>query len=103
VAVTVVSDRTRTGARELAGTWPAGAAPLTALEGVEPEMMKWIVHGKVLVADRRMALVGSANFTEGGLLRNVEIGVRLEGRVAEEICRFVKKLETEGWLTVAKP
>jgi hypothetical protein len=35
------------------------------------------LHAKVYVADSRMALVTSANFTEGGIARNYEFGVSL--------------------------
>lgn len=105
VAVTVVGDRDKGGARELVRTWPATARPLDAYEGVEPEdpTKPWIVHGKVIVADRTSALVGSANFTSVGLGRNIEIGVHLEGEAVSEIVCFVARLVHEGWLTKARP
>jgi PLD-like domain len=44
------------------------------------------VHAKVYVADRRMAIVTSGNFTEPGLAGNVEYGVALtEEAIVEEI------------------
>jgi len=104
VKVTVVSDRTQTGARELLRCWPAGASPLTALQGVEPERGKeWIVHGKVIVSDREVALVGSANFTVSGLGRNLEVGVQFGGKRAAEICDLIDRLARTGWLVPAPP
>lgn len=105
VAITLVGDRDKGGARELLRTWPATARPLEAYEGVEPEdpTQPWIVHGKVIVADRISALVGSANFTSVGLGRNIEIGVHLEGEVVSEIAGFIARLVHEGWLTKASP
>lgn len=55
----------------------------------------------MLVADRRVALLGSANFSVGGLSGNLEFGVRVEGGVAQEIHRAVEALRDEGWLVAA--
>jgi hypothetical protein len=56
-----------------------------ALEAGPPSSM----HAKVVVADRRFVLVGSANLTDRGQTRNVELGVRLDDpslgqRIAEQ-------------------
>lgn len=60
------------------------------------------MHGKVIVADRARVLIGSANFSVGGLAGNIKLGVRLEGAVAQEIHRTIEQLREEGWLvTVA--
>ncbi len=40
------------------------------------------LHAKVFVADKTMALVTSANFTNGGLWKNYEYGVVIEGEEA---------------------
>ena len=37
------------------------------------------MHAKVIVADDREAIVGSANFTHSGSHRNFEVGIRLWG------------------------
>jgi phosphatidylserine/phosphatidylglycerophosphate/cardiolipin synthase-like enzyme len=47
---------------------------------------------------RRQHLLGSANFTAGGLRNNIELGVRVTGAVAAEIERLVDRLESVGWL-----
>lgn len=56
-----------------------------SLEAGPPSSM----HAKVVVADRRFVLVGSANLTDRGQTRNVELGVRLDDpslgqRIAEQ-------------------
>ena len=37
------------------------------------------LHAKVLIADGQRAIIGSANLTDRGLDRNVELGIWLEG------------------------
>lgn len=59
------------------------------------------LHAKIAVADRRRALVGSANLTAHGMLLAHELAVHIDGPVAEEIAvridmlgrsRFVRPL-----------
>ncbi|MEM3186503.1 MAG: phospholipase D-like domain-containing protein [Conexivisphaerales archaeon] len=40
------------------------------------------LHAKIIVSDRTKALVGSANFSWGGMYSNYEIGLLIEGQVA---------------------
>ena len=97
--MTVIGDREAAVARNLRRSWPTTATPLEALEDVEPGCdVRHRMHGKVLVADRARALVGSANFSAGGLGHNVEFGVIVEGEVAERMCRTVETLRDQGWL-----
>ena len=99
IAVTVIGDRDNGGARELLKDWPAGARPLKALENVEPAIpAATCLHAKVIVADETTALVGSANFTAGGMRYNIELGVRVSGAVPVAILRTVTRLESEGRL-----
>lgn len=57
-----------------------------------------LLHAKVLIADRKRAIFGSANFSWGGLVANHEIGVLLEGdpawALAGIIDSLVEKLRT---------
>jgi len=51
------------------------------------------LHAKVYVADRRTAVITSANLTNAGLDQNMEYGVQLEGvdvvdRIAEDLMRY---------------
>ena len=44
-----------------------------------------MLHGKILVADRRRVIIGSANMTEGGLHRNHEVCILLDSdKIAQE-------------------
>ncbi len=97
VAVTVVGDRKNRVARALHRDWPAGL-PLAAFEDVDGMDEYRSLHAKVIVADRERAVIGSANFTLGGLERNLELGVRVEGETAERIVRTIEGLVREGWL-----
>lgn len=103
LAITIVGDRQRGSARELLKDWPASARPLRALENVEPaNQIQSFLHAKVIVVDENSALIGSANFTAGGLRNNIEIGVRLTGAPVSEITRLVSRLEKDGWLVLAR-
>lgn len=52
-----------------------------------------ILHAKCIVADRRDALVSSANLTEHAFHRNIELGVRITGgTVPESIVRQFEEL-----------
>jgi phosphatidylserine/phosphatidylglycerophosphate/cardiolipin synthase-like enzyme len=104
VRVTVIGDRETGSARDLLRDWPARAQPLRALENVEPAgSVRGRIHAKVIVADRSSVLLGSANFTAGGLRNNIEFGVRATGGLAKDILRTVERLESEGWLVPAHP
>lgn len=52
------------------------------------------VHAKICVADRRRGVVGSANFSWGGLVSNYEVGVEVEGPIAWELSDLVDRLMT---------
>jgi cardiolipin synthase len=44
-----------------------------------------IIHAKALVVDRKSAVIGSANFTWGGLVSNHEICVLVNGDAASKV------------------
>ena len=50
------------------------------------------VHAKVVVADRNLAVVGSANFSWHGMATNYEVGVLLEGKEAWTLSKIVDNL-----------
>ena len=50
------------------------------------------LHAKVLIVDRMKALVGSANFTLGGMFTNYEVGVKVEGEAAWKLAALVDSL-----------
>jgi phosphatidylserine/phosphatidylglycerophosphate/cardiolipin synthase-like enzyme len=47
------------------------------------------LHAKVVVADRSRALVGSANFTWGGMVSNYELGVLVEGELCWQLAHVI--------------
>jgi len=47
------------------------------------------LHAKVVVVDREKAVLGSANFSWGGMSGNYEIGIFLEGREAWTLSKLV--------------
>jgi len=50
------------------------------------------LHAKILVVDRKKAVVGSANFTWGGLVTNHEICVLIEGKTALDIAFLLDQI-----------
>jgi phosphatidylserine/phosphatidylglycerophosphate/cardiolipin synthase-like enzyme len=50
------------------------------------------LHAKLVIADRRKAVVGSANFTWGGLYANYEVGLLVEGDIAWKLAEIVDSL-----------
>lgn len=67
-------------ARFLAANWPFGA-PYPVLHydprTLSPNSVESL-HAKCIVVDEEQALIGSANFTDRGQSRNVEVGVVIE-------------------------
>lgn len=99
VAMTVVGERSRDDLLAFARSWPATVPMATFLQLVEAQPgTSALMHAKVIVADRRWALVGSANFSSGGLSTNMELGLRIEGPAAERLCTIVERLRTGRWL-----
>ena len=54
-------------------------------------------HAKVFIADETRAYVGSATLTEPGLGSHLEMGLLVEGSLAEGIAAFWRKLVRDGW------
>lgn len=52
------------------------------------------LHAKVIVADRRLALVGSSNLSRRGLINNHELALFVEGIAAEQVAFAVDRLLT---------
>lgn len=99
VEVVIVGERLRDDILDLARRWPATVPPATFLQMVEPPAgVSSIMHAKVVVADQSRVLIGSANFTGGGLKHNLELGLRVEGPVAVTIVRLVSTLRERRWL-----
>jgi len=50
------------------------------------------LHAKIIVADRKLALVGSSNLSRRGLLNNHELALLIEGNTAEQVASAVDRL-----------
>ena len=51
------------------------------------------LHAKVLVADRKRAIIGSSNLSWNGLVKNYELGILIEeAEIAEQIYKSVVNL-----------
>jgi cardiolipin synthase len=52
------------------------------------------LHAKVIVADRRRAVIGSANLSWGGMVANYEVGVLIEGETAWKLACAIDRFIT---------
>jgi len=50
------------------------------------------LHAKVILADRRRAVIGSANLSWGGMVTNYEVGVLIEGETAWKLATAIDRL-----------
>lgn len=50
------------------------------------------LHAKVVVVDRKKAVVGSANFSWGGMYGNYEVGILVKGSHAWELAKIIDVL-----------
>lgn len=50
------------------------------------------LHAKILVVDRKKAVIGSANFSWGGMYANYEVGLFVEGEIAWELAGIIDAL-----------
>lgn len=62
----------------------------------EPTTSEEDLHAKVIVIDRSVAIVGSANFSWSGLARNHELCLEVRGETAEVIGKLIDDLILEG-------
>lgn len=80
--------------------WPEGyALPKLYFDprAIDPDPSKRAsLHAKCIVTDKRYAFVSSANFTERGQKRNIEIGLRVDSpHIAEGISNYILNLIDE--------
>lgn len=105
VSITLLAER--------GGDNPNFHGPSTAFTHVSARRLRWpadrrptgaSLHAKVLVVDRTIALVGSANVTGSAMERNLECSVLLRDAVAaSDIVRHIDQLIATGILTVSGP
>jgi phosphatidylserine/phosphatidylglycerophosphate/cardiolipin synthase-like enzyme len=80
-------------------SWSESMEKISSRNGVEYDRK---LHAKVIVADRRDALVTSANLTHAGLLQNLEMGFRVEGIMASAVVEHFDLLISEEILELRK-
>ena len=57
------------------------------------EVNEKLLHAKVLVVDYKYVLIGSANLTFGGMVKNYELGVLIDDEeIARKVMHLVKKV-----------
>lgn len=83
--------------RELRAQWPRGYPLPPVYTWADPDDMTAKLHAKVLVIDEGDLLITSANLTGHGLRGNLEFGVRIRGRPAEEAERHIRTLIRSGF------
>ncbi len=87
VKVLLVCGRADGDAAKLKANWPIGTPQPKIYEDVDSESDSdlWsLMHIKSLLVDSHQLLVSSANFTAGGMDRNIEFGIRTTGKPALE-------------------
>ena len=61
------------------------------------------LHAKVIVADRKVAIVGSSNISRHGFITNHELALVVRGNSVESIASALDKLFSSPILTLYKP
>jgi hypothetical protein len=82
--------------------WPVGRRPPTIYTWQHDDDPIAKLHAKVLIVDQRDLLITSANLTGHGLKHNLEFGVRVLGRPAEEASSHLEKLLRTSVFSVEK-
>ncbi len=86
IKVVVLCGRADGDAQILKSNWPVVMAPPKIYQDVDQgEASLWsLMHIKALLIDSVQLLVSSANFTAGGMDRNIEFGIRTTGKPAAD-------------------
>ena len=61
-------------------------------EGAVADLEVARIHAKIVLADMRIAVIGSANITGAGLGQNLEVGVAVGGPDAEWLAQLFARL-----------
>ena len=86
VRVVIICGRADGDAPKLKASWPPAIQSVKIYEDTDlGEASLWsLMHIKALLVDSCQLLVSSANFTAGGMERNIEFGIRTTGKPASE-------------------
>jgi len=83
--------------REIQEHWPKGRRRPVIRSWASHDNASAKLHAKVVIVDSRDLLVTSANLTGAGLGDNLELGVRLRGKVAADCSAHFDSLVTAGF------
>ncbi|MCR9293802.1 MAG: DISARM system phospholipase D-like protein DrmC [bacterium] len=77
--------------------WPAGKRLPSVFydprSSADVEVIRSSLHAKCIIVDRKQVFVSSANFTEAGQQRNIEVGLRIDSPwLAERLARHFEML-----------
>jgi phosphatidylserine/phosphatidylglycerophosphate/cardiolipin synthase-like enzyme len=81
---------------QLKRRWPSGRRPPSLYTWQHEDDAIAKLHAKVLVVDRRDLLITSANLTSHGMKHNLEFGLRVFGRPAEDASEHLEALIRGG-------
>lgn len=59
---------------------------------INAESLGWGFHSKYALVDHQIALLGSENLTERNIMRSVEIGILLQGKIVRDLLSVHKLL-----------
>jgi len=92
VRIALIGNRLQNQLAMLQSIWPPDSPPpdIFSRQADSSDLMT-ALHAKILICDRAVALVTSANFSHHGLHENVEMGVRVK---ASAVVRMVEFLQT---------
>lgn len=100
VRAVVIGNRLEEHLPLLRTLWPPGLRLPELYTRMEaPDDHISALHAKLAIADRMHLLVTSANLTYHGLTGNIEIGLQVDGKVAEETTDLLTRLINEGVFT----
>ena len=101
VVVTALLHRDETNRSAMLAAWtPSAPRPRFYTWPDQPGDAMAKMHAKVLVADKRDALVTSANLTYHGFVGNVEMGLRVSGAPAKTVADVFEQLMIDGHFVV---
>jgi phosphatidylserine/phosphatidylglycerophosphate/cardiolipin synthase-like enzyme len=82
--------------------WPGSRLPEVLYDPRSLELdpkKRSSMHAKVLVVDKKVALITSANFTQAAQTKNIEVGALVRmGAIATQVVEHFEALEAQGWL-----
>ncbi len=86
--------------REIQKHWPKNRRRPVIRSWASPDNASAKLHAKVVIVDGRDLLVTSANLTGAGLGDNLELGVRLRGKVAADCAQHFDSLNAARFFVI---